>query len=47
MTKAPDWHGLVAWDMLWNGLATGLFLVAGISELAAPEVFGSVARIAF
>ena len=47
VTKTPAWHGLVAWDMLWNGLTTGLFLVAGISELVAPEVFGPVARIAY
>jgi hypothetical protein len=47
VTKAPDWHGLVAWDLLFNNLATGLFLVAAIGELAAPEVFASVARVAY
>jgi Ni/Fe-hydrogenase subunit HybB-like protein len=47
VTKAPDWHGLVAWDLLFNNLTTGLFLVAAISELAAPEVFASVARVAY
>src|SRR5260370_37847294 len=46
-TKAPDWHGLVAWDLLLNNLTTGLFLVAAIGELAAPEVFTSVARGAY
>jgi len=25
VTKAPAWHGLVAWDMLLNGMTTGLF----------------------
>jgi hypothetical protein len=47
VTKAPAWHGLVAWDMLWNGMTTGLFLVAAISELMAPGVFGAVAKVAY
>jgi Ni/Fe-hydrogenase subunit HybB-like protein len=47
MTKAPAWHGLVAWDMLFNGMTTGLFLVAAISELAVPDVFTSVAKTAY
>ncbi len=34
VTKAPDWHGLVAWDLLLNNLTTGLFLAAAIGELA-------------
>jgi hypothetical protein len=33
--------------MLFNGMTTGLFLVAVISELAAPEVFTSVAKTAY
>ena len=40
MTKAPNWHGLVALDMLFNNLTTGLFLVAALGELVAPENFG-------
>ena len=44
MTKAPDWHGLVAWDLLFNNLTTGLFLVAALGELAAPAVFTPVAQ---
>jgi hypothetical protein len=47
VTKAPAWHGLVAWDMLFNGMTTGLFLVAVISELVASDVFTSVAKIAY
>ncbi|HEY8105180.1 MAG TPA: NrfD/PsrC family molybdoenzyme membrane anchor subunit [Gemmatimonadales bacterium] len=47
VTKAPNWHGLVAWDTLFNNLTTGLFLVAALAELAAPRVFGSVARAAY
>jgi Polysulphide reductase, NrfD len=47
VTKVPDWHGLVAWDMLFNSLATGLFLCAALGELLAPEVFMPVANIAY
>jgi Ni/Fe-hydrogenase subunit HybB-like protein len=47
MTKAPNWHGLVAWDALFNNLTTGLFLVAALAELASPSVFGGVARAAY
>ena len=47
VTKAPDWHGTIAWDALLNGMATGLFLAAAISELAAPELFTPVAKVAY
>src|SRR5919197_171377 len=47
VTKAPAWHGLVAWDMLFNGMTTGLFLVAALSELVAPDVFTPVAKAAY
>src|ERR1700686_409828 len=47
VTKAPNWHGLVAWDLLLNNLTTGLFLVSAAGELAAPAVFTSVARVAY
>lgn len=47
VTKAPAWHGLVAWDMLSNVMATGLFLVAAISELVAPDFFTSIAKAAY
>src|SRR5205807_7312783 len=47
VTKLPPWHGIVAWDLLFNNLTTGLFLVAAISDLAAPEDFASVARVAY
>ena len=47
VTKAPAWHGLVAWDMLFNNLTTGLFLAAALGELAAPEIFTRVARAAY
>ena len=47
VTKAPNWHGLVAWDLLFNNLTTGLFLVAAIGELAAPAALGPAARAAY
>jgi hypothetical protein len=47
VTKVPGWHGIIAWDALLNGMATGLFLAAAISELAAPSVFLRVAKVAY
>src|SRR5262245_44351146 len=47
ITHAPAWHGLVAWDLLFNGITTGLFLVAVICELAAPEIFARAAGVAY
>jgi hypothetical protein len=47
ITKVPSWDGMIAWDVLLNGMATGLFLAAAVSELAAPAVFTPVAKIAY
>jgi hypothetical protein len=47
VTKAPAWHGLVAWDMLFNNLTTGLFLTAALGELLVPEVFTPSAKVAY
>jgi hypothetical protein len=47
VTKAPSWHGLVVWDVFFNNLATGLFLVAALAELAAPSAFAAVAKVAY
>jgi Polysulphide reductase, NrfD len=47
VTKPPDWHGLVVWDLLFNNLTTGLFLAAALGELAAPEAFTPVAKAAY
>jgi hypothetical protein len=47
VTKVPGWHGIIAWDALLNGMATGLFLAAALSELAAPAVFMRVAKVAY
>jgi Ni/Fe-hydrogenase subunit HybB-like protein len=47
VTKVPGWYGSIAWDALLNGMATGLFMVAAVSELAAPAVFSPVAKVAY
>ncbi len=47
VTKPPNWHGLVAWDMLFNNLTTGLFLTAALGELIVPEVLRPLAKVAY
>ena len=47
VTKVPGWHGLVAWDLLFNNLTTGLFLFTAVGELAWPALLAPVARAAY
>jgi Ni/Fe-hydrogenase subunit HybB-like protein len=47
VTKPPNWHGLVTWDVFFNNMTTGLYLVAALGEMTAPAVFGAVARVAY
>jgi len=47
ITKVPDWGGTIAIDALLNGMATGLFMAAAVSEFAAPSVFTPIAKIAY
>jgi hypothetical protein len=47
VTKAPDWHGLVAWDLLFNNLTTGLFLTAALGDLMAPALFTPLLKTAY
>jgi hypothetical protein len=47
VTKPPTWHTLVVFDVLFNNLTTGLFLVAAVGELAVPAVFTPVATWAY
>jgi hypothetical protein len=47
VTKVPGWHELVAWDLLFNDLTTGLFLFAAVGELASPGLLGPVARASY
>ena len=37
VTKAPDWHGLVAWDMLFNNLTTGQSAVIHVANLTGTQ----------
>ena len=47
VAKAPNWHGLVTLDILFNNLSAGLFLVAAIGELVAPGSFRALAGVAY
>jgi Ni/Fe-hydrogenase subunit HybB-like protein len=47
VTKAPNWHGLVTLDILFNNLSAGLFLVAALGELVAPATFRPLAPVAY
>jgi hypothetical protein len=47
VTKVPGWHGLVAWNLLFNNLTTGLFLFAAVGGLASPALLGRVVRVAY
>jgi len=47
VTKPPEWHTLVVFDILFNNLTTGLFLGAAVGELAAPSTFTPVATWAY
>jgi hypothetical protein len=46
-THAPPWHGLVVWDVFFNALTTGLFMVTAVGELASPSAFAAVAAWAY
>jgi hypothetical protein len=47
VTKVPGWYGNIALDALLNGMATGLFMAAAVSELASPGVFSTLAKMAY
>jgi hypothetical protein len=47
VTKPPNWHGLVAYDLLFNNLSTGLFLAVALGELLAPADFRPLAAWAY
>ncbi|HYC32501.1 MAG TPA: NrfD/PsrC family molybdoenzyme membrane anchor subunit, partial [Gemmatimonadales bacterium] len=46
-TKAPNWHGLVTLDLLFNNLSTGLFIVMAVGELVQPAGFRPLAPLAY
>jgi DMSO reductase anchor subunit len=47
VTKAPNWHGLVAWDVFFNNMSIGLYLVTAVAELLRPDVFAPLARAGY
>jgi Ni/Fe-hydrogenase subunit HybB-like protein len=47
VTKPPNWHHLVAWDILFNNMTTGLFLASAAGELARPGLFAPLTRVAY
>jgi polysulfide reductase-like protein len=47
VTKVPNWHGLVTWDILLNNLSTGLFIAAALGELTAPASYRALADVAY
>jgi len=47
VTKVPNWHGLVTWDILLNNLSTGLFIASALGELTAPASFRALANVAY
>lgn len=42
VTHAPPWHTHVVLDLLFNNLATGLFMAAAACELASLTAFSGV-----
>ncbi len=47
ITKAPNWHQWVVWDVLFNNISTGTFLAAAAAELALPGTLGPVSRLSY
>ncbi len=47
VTKPPNWHELVAFDMLFNNMTTGLFVVAAAGDLVSRPAFGPLTRLAY
>ncbi len=47
VTKTPPWHGLVACDLLFNNLTTGLFLAAAVADLISGGAYTPVAKAAY
>ncbi len=46
-TKAPNWHALVAWDVVCNNLSTGLFLAAAAGDVVLPGPLAPMLRLAY
>lgn len=46
ITKRPNWTGLTAFDIWFNNLSIGTFLVATVGALLLPSAFAGLARYA-
>jgi formate-dependent nitrite reductase membrane component NrfD len=47
VVKTPGWHDLVVWDVFFNAMTTGLFIVAALAELCLPSQFRTVSLYAY
>jgi len=47
ITKLPNWSGLTAWDIWFNNLSIGVFLVAAAGALVAPAHFAPLTKYAY
>src|SRR5512137_774786 len=47
ITKLPNWEGATAWDIWFNNLSIGTFLVASIGALLSPANFAPLTHYAY
>ncbi len=47
ITKLPNWEGATAWDIWFNNLSIGTFLVASVGALLSPANFALLTRYAY
>ena len=47
VTKPPNWHTLVVWDLLLNAVATGSFLVAAVFDLLSRAPLEPLTRFVY
>src|SRR5512139_3221000 len=47
ITKLPNWEGATAWDIWFNNLSIGTFLVASVGALLSPMSFAPLTRYAY
>jgi Ni/Fe-hydrogenase subunit HybB-like protein len=47
VTKAPPWHGWVTADLSLNAISTGIFAVAALCDLIAPDSYRPMIRAGY
>jgi hypothetical protein len=47
ITQLPNWEGATAWDIWFNNLSIGTFLVASVGALVSPMTFAPLTRYAY